>query len=211
LQEPCIYVAQEAWVVRRNTRIDIEGLGWIDYDLMGEQVRVGDRLLPSELDVHFPGAQDQPALRMHLAVVNGVPQCRSLTIESKAGAREVRTLDVRAVALEDWIEKLYSLTGTVILEEGPNGEVTAGVVTWNEKDLRQTVRTIQQARAVSRRKITPAFLADVAKVYRAHADERPVEAVQAAFGGSYRTAAMYVQRARAAKLLPPTTQGKVSS
>jgi len=195
--------------VKRNTRIEIEGLGWIDYDGMGEQVRVGDRLLPSELDVQFPGAQDQPALRMQLAVVNGVPQCRSLTIESKPGAREVRTLDMRAVALEDWIEKLYSLTATVIVEEGPDGAYT-GAVTWDEKELRRTAHTIQQARAVSRRKITPAFLADVAKVYRAHVDDRPVEAVRATFGGSYRTAAMYVQRARAVELLPPTTQGKVS-
>jgi len=196
--------------VKRNTRIEIEGLGWIDYDGMGEAVRVGDRLLPSELEVQFPGAQDQPALRMQLAVVNGVPQCRSLTIESKPGAREVRTLDMRAVALEDWIEKLYSLTATVIVEEGPDGDMTTGVRTWDQKELRRTARTIQQARAVSRRKITPAFLADVAKVYRAHVDERPVEAVQATFGGSYRTAAMYVQRARAAKELPPTTQGKVT-
>ena len=196
--------------MKRNTRIEIEGLGWIDYDLMGEQVRVGDRLLPSELEVQFPGAQDQPALRMQLAVVNGVPQCRSLTIESKPGAREVRTLDMRAVALEDWIEKLYSLTATVIVEERPDGAYT-GVVTWDEKELRRTARTIQQARAVSRRKITPAFLGDVTEVYRAHVDDRPVEAVMSTFPCKYRTAAMYVQRARAAKLLPPTTQGKVSS
>jgi hypothetical protein len=196
--------------VKHNTRIEIQGLGWMDYDGMDEGVRVGDRLLPRELDVHFPGAQDQPALRMHLEVVDGVPQCRSLTIESRPGAREVRTVDVRAVALEDWIEKLYSLAATVIVESGPDG-MTTGVVSWDEKDLRRTARTIQQARAVSRRKITPSFLADVATVYRNHADERPVEAVQATFGGSYRTAAMYVQKARGAGLLPPTTPGRVTS
>ena len=196
--------------MRRDTRIEIEGLGWIEYDLMGEEVRVGDRLLPLAADVYFPGAEDQPALRMRLAVVDGVPQCRSLTIESKSGGREVRTLDVRAVALEDWIEKLYSLTATVILEEWPGGGMKTGAVTWGERDLRRTARVIQQARAASRRKITDSFLRDVAKVYRANLDERPVEAVRAAFGGSYRTAAMYVQRARAAELLPPTTRGKVS-
>lgn len=39
-------------------------------------------------------------------------------------------------------------------------------------------------------------------------DERPVEAVRAAFRSSYRTAATYAQRARAEGQLPPTTAGK---
>jgi len=193
--------------VRRNTRVEIEGIGYIEWDFMSQGVRVGDRLLPPEVEVHFPSAPDLPALKMHLEVVEGVPQCRSLTIESKPDGREVRTLDLRAVALEDWIEKLYSLAATVIVEESPDGS-WSGTQGFDEQELRETARTIQQARAVSRRKITPSFLADVAKVYRANIDDRPVEAVRATFGGSYRTAAMYVQRARAEALLPSTTRGQ---
>lgn len=194
----------------RNSRITIDDLGWIDYDTLGPEVRVGDRLLPQSADVCFPGAPDQPRLLMRLAVVDNVPQCRELTIESKDGGREVRTLDLRAVALEDWIEKLYSLTATVVVDERPDGTMT-GVVSWSDRDLRGTAKAIQHARAASRRKITDAFLGDVADIYRKNVDARPVEAVRAAFGGSYRTAAMYVQRARAAGLLPPTTPGKVTS
>jgi len=147
---------------------------------------------------------------MELEVVKGVPQCRSLTISAKSGSREVRTLDLRAVELENWIEWLFSLAASVVVDESADGSVTA-IQTFDEDVTRQTARAIQQARSMARRKITPAFLDAVATVYRDNADERPVEAVNAAFGGSYRTAAMYVQRARAAGLLPPTTPGKVTS
>ena len=54
-----------------------------------------------------------------------------LTIESKPGARGVRTLDLRAVALEDWIEKLYALTATVIVDESPDGS-WSGVQTFDD-------------------------------------------------------------------------------
>lgn len=193
--------------MKRNTRLAFD-IGWIDWDLSGPEVRVADRLLPAEIEVNFPGAKDQPSLRMRLAVVDGVPQCRSLTIEAKDGGRQVRTTDVRAVALEDWVETLYSYTATVIIDE-VDGQMTTGVYTLDEAELRKTEHAIQKARATSRRTITDDFLAEVATVYRAHVNDRPVEAVRAATGaGSYRTASMYVQRARAAGLLPATSPGK---
>jgi hypothetical protein len=52
------------------------------------------------------------------------------------------------------------------------------------------------------------FLKEVAKIYRAKLDDRPVEAVRTAMAVKYRTAAMYVERARAQDFLPRTTPGK---
>ena len=58
------------------------------------------------------------------------------------------------------------------------------------------------------RRITPTFLARVAEIYRANLDHAPTLAVQKAFVVSPRMASEYVQRARRAGLLPPTTPGK---
>jgi hypothetical protein len=67
-------------------------------------------------------------------------------------------------------------------------------------------RSAKQAITVarSRSQITPAFLAAVTDVYRDNQDR----AVEKAFGVAHCTAAHYVELAREAKLLPPTTQGR---
>jgi hypothetical protein len=59
-----------------------------------------------------------------------------------------------------------------------------------------------------KRSLTPAFLARVADIYRANLADGPTRAVRATFMVSERTASDYVQRARRAGLLPPTTPGK---
>jgi hypothetical protein len=181
--------------------------GSIGYDMQDASIRVGDRLLPPKALVEFPGAEGQPALTMELAVVRGVPQCRRVVIESHEGGRDVRTMDLRAVALNDWVEKLYALVATKIVEE-KEGVVTA-THSLAEPVVRESMKVIETARKQGRRKLDdPDFLRGVADVYRQNLDDRPVEAVQAAYGGKYRTAADYVQRARKAGLLPPTTPGK---
>lgn len=188
-----------------RVRVDLE-MGWIEYDPVARPVRIGDRLFPPSVDVVFPGAPDQPRLSMHLSVIGGFPQCRTLTIEAKDGVREVRTTDLRAVPIDSWVEQLYGLVASVVVSEGDRE--TASVITSDPAARRQTEKQIQQARTASRRKITNDLLREVAAVYRANVDERPVEAVRAAFGVSYRSAAGYVERARAAGHLPATTPGK---
>ena len=58
------------------------------------------------------------------------------------------------------------------------------------------------------RSITPEFLKAVADVYRRNVDGAPTATVAKAFGVKRRMASQYVDRARQAGLLPPTTQGK---
>jgi len=195
-------------------RVELEGLGWIDYDFGHAGVPVGDRLLPPALRVELPGDGTQPGITLALEIVDGLPQCRSLTIEAGPQSRGVRTTDLRAVALEDWIERFFALTARRIVSNV--GGVVTSEARYDEATVRGTERVIQRARAGRRRAITDEFLSKVAAVYRAHIDDRPLEAVRTAFGGrgengerlAARTAAMYVQRARTAGHLPPTTKGK---
>ena len=63
-----------------------------------------------------------------------------------------------------------------------------------------------------RQKITPEFLQGVAKIYTSAGarKENPVKAVAERFKCSHRRAQEYAYMARGLKLLPPTTQGKVT-
>jgi hypothetical protein len=116
--------------------------------------------------------------------------------------------DLRAIPLEDWIEDMFGAVAARVISEDD------GVVTAVEEDspdrLREASKVVQRARSASRQVITDEMLREVARVYRAHANRRPTQAVAQAFGVQHRTAAKYVRRARDLELLPETTAGKVT-
>ena len=66
----------------------------------------------------------------------------------------------------------------------------------------------RQRRPQGYRSITPAFLKAVADVYSRNLDGAPTAAVAKAFGVKSRMASGYVDSARKAGYLPPTSQGK---
>ncbi|MDQ3465980.1 MAG: hypothetical protein M3500_15110 [Actinomycetota bacterium] len=193
--------------MRIRARVELQ-IGHVEYDAAAPTVRVGDRYLPAELFVAFPSDARGPALRMRLAVVNGVPQCRELTIESKDTGREVRTADLRAVTLETWIEDLFAVVSQRIVSEKDGIVSTVS----GESPLRmaEAAKVVQRARSASRQVITEETIREVARVYRANATRRPTQAVAKAFGVQHRTASKYVRRARDLGLLPETTAGKVT-
>jgi hypothetical protein len=189
-------------VIRRTIRGD----WWTATTTTPDDVRIGDRLVPTAINVDCPGDGHQPALHLRLEVVDGVPQCRELRIVSVPGGREVRPVDLGAV--REWVEELFAAFAARVVEDDADGvaavvEVPFGPSHDGAVSLLHDARKGQGAR-----RITPALLAEVVEVYRAHVDERPTAAVAAAFGVAHRTAALYVQRAREAGLLPPTTRGK---
>ena len=79
----------------------------------------------------------------------------------------------------------------------------------SDADHVDAVRAFQRARkGRSARKITPAFLERVAETYRTNLNGNPTEAVARTEGVAHRTAGGYVEKARDAGILPPTTRGK---
>lgn len=171
--------------------------GWAEGDL-GDMVAVGDRMAPRLIEVTFPGVEGQPGLRMTVDSSSGVPRCTSVHIDATDGGRAVRTTDVRAVAVDDWLEAIVPafLSSEVDRQEG---SYTISVSAEHEADAR---RALRQVRRADRRRMTPEFLARVAEVYLSD-DLRPVEAVERRFGVSERTAYRYTELARDKGLLPP--------
>jgi hypothetical protein len=181
--------------------------GWADTDRAARAVRVGDRLLPPFVDVTFPGIDGQPSLFMRLEVVDGVPVCVEVRVERSEGGREVRTLDLRAVRLQDWTDDIFAAFAAEIVDES-NGVIIAKSSDDDLVDL-ETVRQFQAARkGKGARKLDRAFLEKAAAVYRDQFDARPIEAVAGAFGVSTRTASLYITSARRAGILPETSRGR---
>lgn len=65
-----------------------------------------------------------------------------------------------------------------------------------------------QSGKIGKRRITGAFLEQVAEVYRNNIDHAPTEAVSRTFGVKHRMATDYVKQARDRGLLPSTRQGR---
>jgi hypothetical protein len=169
-------------------------VGWADCDIVN-MVEVGDRLVPATIEVTFPGADGQPSLTMTIDSTSGVPRCTDLRIRAAADGREVRTTDLRAVTLEDWLEIIVSAAADpIISREG--GTITTASRELSDAEQRESLSTIRKARRSARRKVTPDLLQRVANVYQQHADDRPVVAVIDAFGVPRRTASRYVALAR---------------
>jgi hypothetical protein len=190
-------------VIRRTIRGD-----WWTATTTAEDARIGDRLVPAAIDVECPGDGHQPALHLRLEVVDGVPQCRELRIVSVPGGRDVRPVDLGAVRLHQWVEELFAAFAARVIEDGPDGTAAVVEVPFGPSHDSAVTLLHDARKGVGARRITPALLAEVAEVYRAHVGSRPTASVAAAFGVAHRTAALYVQRAREAGLLPPTTRGK---
>lgn len=192
-------------MVTRRIRRRLGTVGYVEHP--SEQVRIGDRLIPPWVDVVMPGAGGQPRLTLRFEVIDKIPQCREVRIASVDGGREVRPSDLKAVHVTQMLEEIFAWLSMRVVEEGDE-QITA-VEEWDEQAQITAVRDIAAARKGRHvRKVTPELLAEVAQIYRENIAGNPTQAVATAFGVSKRTASLYVQRAREAGHLPPTTRGK---
>ncbi len=173
----------------------------------GADVRLGDRLVPRQVELHFPGAGGSPSLVMELEVVGDRPECRALRLTAAPGNREIRDADLNGIRLAEWTVDAFSLFAKPILRE-EQGVVTA-VRRADDGEYHEARRALTQARrGAAPRKVTDDLLAQVADVYRRNLADRPTQAVEKAFGVGRRQAAVYVSRARQAGFLGQTTRGK---
>lgn len=160
-----------------------------------EYVPVGAVHLPPSFTAHYTSADDgAPDVAITFEVRDGVPECRKVCVTATDTGHEVRQTGIAGLRIEDALDDAIK---NLIL--GNRHE--PGVV-------RRVMRESQAARASRRVTITDALLREVAEVYTANIKHEPTSAVAQHFGRKHRTAALYVQRARKAGHLPPTTQGK---
>lgn len=181
-----------------RTRLDLV-FGWAEWRTQ-DFVIVGDRKVPRLIEVVAPGSPegDDPAMRMTIEMVDGIPRCTLVEVTMRPGRRGVQSHDLRDVRLDYWIEQLVSAASSRVIfaAEGVVSAFFGDGREW-EQEARKAVRAMQRS---GRRKVNSDHLKRVAAVYKEHGD-KPVQAVTLAFGTSYRTAARWVQKARAEGLL----------
>lgn len=181
-----------------ESTLELDG---IEVTLSSRYVGVGDVLVPETMVISTPGDASTPSVRARVEVRDGAPRVVSIAFESGPADGEVRQSHLRSVEVSALLEFHGGMA--MKIEDTDDG----AVVSFGERlDGAAVARTIRNER--SRRRLTRAFLEQVAEVYRANIDHAPTRAVRERFYVSERAASGYVAAARDAGLLPPTSQGR---
>jgi len=186
-------------------------IGEVSWPFGTPVVAVRDVYMPETVDVwgRFPGKSDQPLLRLRLDVRQGIPSFTRVEIESTPNGAEVTGVHLGLV--RDILEWWRDVVVQRCAQSEPEHDLTSEPV-WADSQAASVA--VKQARRGAPRKATDARHERVAAIYRAHVDGKPLDAIRDAFRNangdkiSRRTAARYVEEARKAGHLPPTTPGK---
>jgi hypothetical protein len=171
---------------------------------IGEYVEAApDHRMPAWLEVEFFGF-DEPNTWARVELRNNVPRLVEVGWRSGPGSREVMPKDLRGHDLDSIIDGLYS--GFVMRVDHTARKVECALDM--DSEFSREIREFLDQRRSGKRRITGAFLEQVAEVYRANIDHAPTEAVSRTFGVKHRMATDYVKQARGRGLLPPTKQGR---
>jgi hypothetical protein len=175
----------------------------------GEHVWVEDTLVPTFVEFTVGGLDGQPTTFARVEVRDGVPALVELRFTASADERDIRQADLRAVQVRALVEDLVAGLSFPVRAERDGSTTLVITDPDGSPPYSGALKTMQRARSgKATRTITPELLARVAQIYRANVPDRPTLAVQRAFMVSPRMASEYVQRARRAGLLPPTSPGK---
>ncbi|WP_131816279.1 hypothetical protein [Mycolicibacterium porcinum] len=175
--------------------VALEDGGQLIWPAGARTMPVGDHGLPERWTYKHPGGDDQPGCVLEFEVWDGVPVCARLELLAKADSR----IQVRPKHLKDVAGMIDSVIEAAAVRFGMDEKGRTG---WGRRspgsanDQRARLHSVR----ASRRKITPAFLEQVASTYQA-APKPKLESVSAAFGCSERSAARYVTAAREAGLI----------
>jgi hypothetical protein len=156
--------------------------------------------VPSQVDVDFSRDRSAPVRTLKIEVRQGIPICTEIHLAARPDGRGLRTSDLEAIDLANWVQDILSECSFQVT---PDGLIS-------QPGTRDSLKAIEYAQKAGRRKVTPELLQRVAEVYRAHIDAKPIDAICDEFDVSYRTAARYVELCRTDEfgLLPKTHKGK---
>jgi hypothetical protein len=180
-----------------------ENLSYAGGPRPGPPVRFGDYSVPAAVAWVTEPIGRSPAARAEFEMRRGSPVCLSVTITATPNGRPVTTADLESIpGLERKGLDAFKALGNRVFDdedwrEGRNLGRTDQVFTPSPRDLGTALRNRPDGE-----------LERVAAVYRDNIDNRPVEAVQEAFGFARRTADRRIKAARDRGFLPQTTQGR---
>lgn len=167
--------------------------GWVRFPMFDEGHIIGDRLVPSPIEIDFPGGGGQPALFMRIEVLDNVPRLTEYKLTRIENGREIRAKDLEIVKVDDWIETFVAMASSVITknEDGVlEAEFRAG-----PEHISQGAKAIGDARKNSRRPVKTSDFEEAAKIYNAQ-DTKGIEAVMAALNVSRSTAVRRIRKAK---------------
>lgn len=181
------------------------GQGHVLYSLFaGERVQNDDgSWTPKEFTyVEFPTKKELPYFVMECEHgADLAPRIVAFQVIAQDPARDVQSVDLRRVRLEDALELAWTRAThwpSVVTDGLPAQDVKA------ELTREPSRRLLRGLRSQSRRKITRSVHAEVARVYRQNLQTgAPTKAVAEHFDVQPSTASLYVKRAREAGVLEP--------
>ena len=159
---------------------------------LGPYAQVGDREIPQRYEMTWTPGDDEPELaaRLVFEVIDGVPQCRGVHIESTQHGREIRRADLD-LPLEDYLELATVTVGLLpgtTWSQGQQFEIDMSTDPFR--------RTVQRARRTAhRRGLSDEQLREAAELYRT-TEHAPTQAVADRFGIPHRTASYWIRRAK---------------
>lgn len=176
--------------------------GLVEYDIgdLSEIVPIGNaRGVPSHFRYTHPGGPTQPSFTLDFGVMDGIPVCTGIHIESKDGI-PVRTRDLKLIHVDKMV---VSATAAVAFEPNPEGrgwhkphgnrDFNSASMEIGKKAVKGKPRTRRNADAVD--------LQLVADTWQNAVPGARTEALMTVFFCSKATAARYKKRAVEAGLL----------
>jgi hypothetical protein len=192
---------------------DVAGT-WVPFGPNGEY-QISPRIVMTLTDHGIDGVG---AIDLVMRVTDGQPWCESIAFAAAEGDDTGVTSEaLRALALGRLLWELaYRLARDVVSgdevpeDARPYGPVQGDLVRSLWPLRTEQVDALRANQPAKRRRITRAFLEEVAKVYRANVEGgMPTAAVAEHFGANHSTAARWVGLARNDYgLLPPTSSGR---
>jgi hypothetical protein len=170
--------------------------------------RLGNFIVPARVAYSYEGKRGEPDIKATFEIHDGRPECMEFTITAKRDGRGLRTADLRVFDLTEMAVGAFLMFATVPRPSQDEPDAVLLFPPRDEAEVRRAERDIYEARAARRGAVTRAELEEVARIYRKHIKASPTKAVEMVLGYPPRTAARRVEQARAAGLLPKTTQGK---
>lgn len=166
-------------------------------------VPVGDRGLPETVMYRHSGDAKRPGLTLRIDVIDGVPRITETTFTASAAGGQIRAKELKwgAVNLDRSVS--YWLT-ELAYQPGDDEHDWVKRYPVSAAERRAAAQEVERGRRPTRqRKATPQLLRQIAAAYKA-APTPKHEHVAKTFGMSPRNAQRYIDKAREAKLLPPS-------
>ena len=163
---------------------------------------VGDRAIPNQMELVFPGPGGQPQMEALVEVIDGVPRLTEWRLVRSPDGREIRQMDLRKVNVDGLVEQITASCAAPILGHDPEKDtVKLGLPGWGGPGVRQeSAKFVSRSRQGSRRPMTAERKQRVADVYNAQ-ETGGIEAVEIAFEVSRSTAKRYINAAKDAGLI----------